>query len=129
MSASTIIPILFATLFAVAVVVFFIATMWKVFSKAGQPGWGCLIPIYNIYCLVKIAGKPGWWTILMFVPLINIVISILVVIGIATNFGKSGLFAVGLIFVPFICYPILAFGDAQYGEERGEMEPKFAPIN
>ena len=96
-----------------------IVSLWKVFKKAGQPGWGCLIPIYNWYLMIKIARKPGWWLILMFIPLVNFIISIIVAIGIAENFGKGGGFAVGLILLPIIFYPMLAFGDAQYiaGEE------------
>jgi len=105
------IPVL---LFVLAFGIFMLAAFWKVFTKAGQPGWGCLIPIYNIYCLCKIGGKPGWWVLLMFIPIVNLVISILVLIGIANNFGKSGAFAVGLMFLGFIFYPILAFGDAKY---------------
>ncbi len=88
--------------------------MWKVFEKAGQPGWGCIIPIYNAYLAVTIAGKPWWWLLLFFIPFVNIVIAILVAMGVAQNFGKSGAFAVGLIFLPFIFYPILGFGDATY---------------
>jgi hypothetical protein len=89
--------------------------LWKVFVKAGQPGWGCIIPIYNVYCLVKIAGKPWWWLLLYLIPLVDIVIAILVTLGVSRNFGKGGAFAVGLIFLPFIFYPILGFGDATYG--------------
>jgi len=96
------------------VIVFMVASMWRVFEKAGQPGWSVLIPIYNIYVMLKIAGKPGWWLILMLIPLVNIVIEILVVVGVAKNFRKGGGFAVGLIFLPFIFFPILAFGSAEY---------------
>jgi hypothetical protein len=97
-----------------AMVVAIIAGIWKVFVKAGQPGWGCLIPIYNIYLLCKIAGKPGWWVLLMFIPLVNFVIAILLSVDIAKNFGKGVGFALGLVFLGFIFYPILGFGDAQY---------------
>jgi uncharacterized protein DUF5684 len=91
-----------------------IIAWWKVFTKAGHPGWACLIPIYNLYILIKIAGKPGWWIILFLVPVVNFVIAIIVHIGVANNFGKSALFGLGLAFLPFIFYLILAFGDAQY---------------
>jgi len=92
--------------------------MWKVFVKAGQPGWGCIIPIFNIYCLVKIAGKEWWWLLLYFIPLVNIVIAILVLSGISRNFGKGTGFTLGLIFLPFIFFPILGFGDATYGPAK-----------
>lgn len=60
-----------------AIVVIVIAGMWKTFEKAGQPGWGCIIPIYNIYLMTKIAAKPAWWVIMFFIPLVNIVFAIM----------------------------------------------------
>lgn len=95
-------------------IVFVIASIWKVFVKAGQPGWACIIPFYNLYILLKIAGKPGWWLLLFLIPLVNIVISILVLIDVAKAFGKGAGFGLGLTFLGFIFYPILGFGDAQY---------------
>lgn len=97
-----------------ALVVFMIATLWKIFAKAGKPGWACLIPIYNLIVMLEIAGKPVWWFLLFFIPVVNLVIMILVLAGLATNFGKGGGFVVGLILLPIIFYPILAFGGAQY---------------
>ena len=97
-----------------AVAVLMIVALWKVFVKAGQPGWACIIPIYNIYILLKIASKPGWWLILLFIPLVNIVIMFLTYLAIAEKFGKGTGFAVGLFFLGFIFFPILAFGSAQY---------------
>lgn len=97
-----------------AVSILIIIGMWKVFEKGGQPGWGCLVPIYNVYCLVKIAGKEWWWILLLLIPLVNIVIAILVSIAISRNFGKGGGFALGLFLLPCIFYPILGFGDASY---------------
>lgn len=96
------------------VVIFMIAAMWKVFSKAGQPGWAILIPIYNMYVLCKIAGRPGWWVILMFIPLVNFIIIIILCIDIAKSFGKGAGFGIGLLLLPIIFYPVLGFGSAQY---------------
>jgi len=104
-----------------ALIVFLIASMWKIYTKAGQPGWAALIPIYNIYVLIEIAGKPGWWLILFLVPFVNIVIEILVLVGLANNFGKGGGFVLGLIFLPFIFYPILGFGSAEYIGQSGNL--------
>ena len=101
-------------LFAIALGLFWIVSMWRVFEKAGRPGWGIFIPIYNIYLLLLIAGRPGWWIILYFIPLVNFVIGIIVAIDIAKNFGKEAIFGVGLFFFGFIFYPILAFGSANY---------------
>ena len=86
-----------------------IVGVWKVFAKGGQPGWACLIPIYNLYCLIKIAGKEWWWLLLFLVPLVNIVVAIALAVAISRNFGKGGGFAAGLIFLPWIFYPILGF--------------------
>jgi hypothetical protein len=97
-----------------AVAVFMLVALWKVFTKAGQPGWGVLIPIYNTYLMLKIAGKPGWWLLMMFIPIVNVVFAILAMIGLANNFGKGGGFVVGLLFLPFIFYPILGYGSATY---------------
>ncbi|MBN1673408.1 MAG: signal peptidase I [Kiritimatiellae bacterium] len=94
--------------------VFYIVCFWKVFTKAGKPGWASIIPIYNAVVLCQIAGKPGWWFILLCIPVVNFVIAILVMLGLAENFGKSAGFGVGLIFLGFIFYPILAFGSAEY---------------
>ena len=102
-------------LIALAVVVFMIASVWKVFTKAGQPGWAVLVPIYNAYILLKVAGRPGWWLLLYLVPLVNFVIGIIVAIDIAKAFGKGTGFGVGLAFLGFIFYPILGFGSATYG--------------
>ncbi len=98
----------------VVVLVFYIAAMWVLFKKAGRPGWAAIIPFYNMYVLLEIAGKPGWWLVWFFIPVANLVVQILMQIGVAEKFGKGGGYAVGLIFLPFIFYPLLAFGDAQY---------------
>ena len=94
-----------------------IAGVWKVFTKAGQPGWAAIIPIYNAYVLLKIAQKPGWWRILLFIPIVNIVVGILALAALARNFGKGAGFVVGLIILPIIFYPILGFGDAKYAPQ------------
>jgi hypothetical protein len=96
------------------IAVILIAAMWKVFSKAGQPGWAAIIPIYNIYVLCKVAGRPGWWVILMLIPFVNFIIAIILCIDIAKNFGKGAGFGIGLAFLGFIFFPILGFGSATY---------------
>jgi hypothetical protein len=96
------------------IALFFIIAGWKVFVKAGKPGWGILIPIYNAYLWVKIAGKPGWWLLLYLVPLVNIVIAIIVSLAVAKAFGKSTGFGILLILLPIIAIPILGFGSAVY---------------
>jgi uncharacterized membrane protein YhaH (DUF805 family) len=101
-------------LVGLAILVFLVAAMWKVFTKAGKAGWLVLIPIVNIYQLLKIAGRPGWWLILFLIPLVNLIISILVSMDIAKSFGKGAGFGLGLAFLGPIFYPILGFGSATY---------------
>ena len=97
-----------------AVMVFYIASMWKIYTKAGQPGWAAIIPIYNLVVLHQIVGKPIWWIILYFIPIVGIVIGIIVTHALSLSFGKGVGFTLGLIFLGFIFYPVLAWSDAQY---------------
>ena len=106
--------ILFFFVFMIALVVLMIGSVWKVFTKAGKPGWACIVPIYNVIVLLEIAGKPLWWIILMIIPLVNIVIAILLAIEVAKKFGQSSGFGLGLAFLPFIFYPVLGYGSARY---------------
>ena len=91
-----------------------IVAMWKVFTKAGQPGWASIIPIYNLYIWCKIVGRPGWWILLMLIPLVNIIVGIILCIDMAKSFGKGVGFGIGLLLLPFIFFLILGFGSAQY---------------
>jgi len=97
-----------------AVLVLVIAGFAKVLQKADQPWWGALVPIYNIYLLLKVTGRPGWWLVLLLIPLVNFVISIIVFIDVAKAFGKGTGFGLGLAFLSVIFLPLLGFGDAQY---------------
>ncbi len=101
------------------IVILMIAALWKVYAKAGQPGWAAIVPIYNFYILLKIAGRPGWWLILGFIPFINLILLVLP-FDIAKKFGQGTAFGFGLLFLGFIFYPILGFGDAQYMPEPAE---------
>jgi hypothetical protein len=102
------------SIICLAIGVFVLVSMWKVFVKAGHPGWAAIVPIYNLYILCKIAQKPGWWVLLLIIPFVNIVVSLIVSVAISQNFGKTTLFGVGLWLLGVIFYPVLAFGDAQY---------------
>lgn len=98
----------------IALILISVIGMWKLFTKAGKPGWACIIPIYNMIVLLEIAGKPIWWIILFFIPIVNVVISILMYVGIAERFGRGVGTALGLIFFPIIFMMILGFGSAEY---------------
>lgn len=91
-----------------------VVAYWRLFQKAGRPGWACLIPIYNMVVMQEIIGKPLWWILMLLIPGINLIFVIVFCIGLAQSFGKDLDFAVGLVFLGFIFVPILAFGDAQY---------------
>ena len=105
-TAGTIIGLAYYILLAIA--------MWKVFTKAGKPGWACIIPIYNVIVLLQIAKRPVWWFLLFLVPVVNFIIIIVVSIDIAKAFGKGAGFGLGLAFLGPIFYPILGFSDAAY---------------
>lgn len=96
------------------IVVLMIAGMWKVFQKAGKPGWAAIVPIYNIIVLLEIAGKPAWWVILFIIPFVNFIIAIMLGISVAAKFGKGAGYGVGLALLSPVFYPMLGFGDAQY---------------
>ncbi len=91
-----------------------IVAMWRIFEKAGEPGWAALVPLYNVYVLYKITWGNGWNFLLMLIPIANVVIAIMTMIKLAKVFGKSGGFAAGLIFLGPIFIMILAFGSARY---------------
>lgn len=96
------------------VLIVMVAAGWKVFEKAGKPGWAFIIPIYNLVILLEIIDKPTWWIIMFLIPLVNLVFSILAYTALAEKFGKGAGFGIGLVFLPFIFFPMLGFGDAQY---------------
>lgn len=105
-----------------AIVVLLIASQWKVFEKAGQPGWACLVPIYNIYVMLKIAGKPGWWLLMFLIPFVNLVFAIWTINMISKSFGKDEGFTACLILMGVIFWPILGFGEARYIGPYGNRE-------
>ncbi|KAF0111825.1 MAG: hypothetical protein FD147_627 [Chloroflexi bacterium] len=97
-----------------AVIVFYLFCLWRIYVKAGKPGWAAIIPIYNILVQLEILGRPWWYLLLMLIPLVNIVVGIMLIFDLAKVFGKSTGFGFGLLFLSFIFIPILAFGDAKY---------------
>ena len=96
-----------------------IISWWKIFSKANQAGWKVLVPFLNFIVVTKILNKPIWW---MVIYLILPVGHILVSLQMAKLFGKKIVFAVGMILVPFVFYPLLAFSKAQIAEPAAAPE-------
>lgn len=96
-------------------IIILIAAMWKIYAKAGKPGWSAIIPFYNIWVLLEIVGRPGWWLILFFIPFVNFIIAIIVSIDLAKSFGKSAAYGIILLFFfNVIGYLMLGFGSAEY---------------
>lgn len=123
-------------IFMLAIIVFMIIALWKIYTKAGKPGWACIVPVYNYIVLLQIAGKPIWWIVWFILPVVGalittvspaiggilylilviiaIVFSIMMYHGLSKSFGKGAGFTVGLILLGIIFFPILAFGKAKY---------------
>ncbi|NLC93291.1 MAG: hypothetical protein GX677_07525 [Treponema sp.] len=101
-------------IFYLAIFVLLIASLWKIFTKANKPGWACLIPIYNYIVMLEIIGKPWWWLLLFFIPIVNIVFGIWATNLLSKSFGKTEGFTVGLLLFSIIFIPILGLGSAQY---------------
>ena len=100
-------------IYIVAVIVMIVA-QWKLFSKAGKPGWASLVPVYNTVVMLEIVGRPTWWILLLLFPCTAPIILVIMAVDLAKSFGKGGGFTVGLILLGIVFFPILAFGSAQY---------------
>jgi hypothetical protein len=112
--------VLFVMLGIVAVL---IIGMWKVFTKAGKPGWASIVPIYNVMVMAEIAGKPNWWGLLCLIPFVGWIFGIIITAGVAKNFGQGIGMTILMIFG--IGWLILGFGSAQYQGSGGQ--PEYAP--
>ena len=100
--------------FSLVIFALTIIAMWKIFTKAGKPGWASIVPIYNLYVLFEITGMNGWMFLLLLVPIANIVVSIMLYIKLAKSFGKGVGFGIGLLLLNTIFTLILGFGSAEY---------------
>ena len=105
----------YAILVLVIAVIMIVAN-WKIYTKAGKPGWASIVPFYNMYVMYEIAGMNGWMFLLTFIPIVNIVIQIMLYLNLAKKFGKSTGFAIGLILLNPIFLLLLAFGNAEYNK-------------
>jgi len=96
------------------ILILIIASMWKIFTKAGKPGWAAIIPIYNLIVWLEIVNKPVWWIILLLIPFVNFIILIILVHRLSLSFGQGVGMTILMILLPFVAYPILGFGSAKY---------------
>lgn len=113
-NAASLVGLIFFLVVYLAIIVLVIAGYWKMFAKAGQPGWGAIVPIYNSYLICKIAGRPGWWVILLLIPYLNFIFWIILMLDLAKSFARGVGFAVGMILLPMIFVPIIGFGSSEY---------------
>ena len=109
-----------------AIAVISVIGMWKVYEKAGKPGWAAIIPFYNYFVLVEIVGRPIWWFFLLFIPGVNAVIYLILLWDLTRSFGKDIGFFFGLAFLSAIFFPILGFGSARYLGPAGA-QPQYTP--
>ena len=116
---------------SLAISALMLISMWKIFVKAGREGWKAIIPIYNMYVLTEISGQNGLLCLLVLIPGVGALIwSILVALKLAPAFGKDTGFAVGLILVPVIFYPILGLSkNITYGGATPAAGAGAAPAN
>jgi uncharacterized membrane protein YhaH (DUF805 family) len=125
--------ILLTLLFAAIFYVIISISMFKVFKKAGrQDAWAAFVPLYNNYVMFEVAGRPGWWAFLAFIPIIGgvavLVTTILGSIDLAKSFGKSGGYAALIVLLPIIGWPMLAFSDATYSGPAGPEGSNKPPV-
>ena len=88
--------------------------LWKVYAKAGEPGWAAIVPFYSNYVLFKIAFGNGWFFLLCLIPYVGIIALYAAYFMLAKKFGKGVGFGIGMILLTVIFLPILAFGSAEY---------------
>ncbi len=120
---------LLGALLGVGIGLIVLVALWRVFTKAGRPGWAALIPIYNVVVLLEIAGRPWWWLVLLFIPIVNLVVSVVYAIDLAKSFGRGVGFGLGLAFLSGIFFPILGFGSARYhGPAARQAEPYYGSV-
>lgn len=104
--------LIYVLAFALSIVV--VIAQWKIFTKAREAGWWSLIPYANNYMLFKIVYGNGWKFLLLLVPGLNCVLPFFLCYRLAQVFGKGGGFAVGLMFLPVVFLPMLAFDSSRY---------------
>ena len=111
---------IFMVIIIAAIALISLIAQWKIYEKAGKPGWAVLIPFYNIIVLLEIVDKPIWWLFLFLIPGVNMIFGIWATNLLSKSFEKGVAFTIGLIFLPFIFYPILGFDSAKYVGPAGK---------
>ena len=104
----------FVVLIYIIVAIILYASLWIIYTKANQPGWSAIIPVYDIYIWTQVVNRPWWWTILFFIPPITIIVYIIMLNDLSNRFGQNAWFTLGLLFLPIIFLPVLAFGEYEF---------------
>ena len=117
MSNSEGVALIIVFIFVFGLIALLVISFWKIFEKAGKPGWAAIVPIYNMVVWCEIVKKPGWWALLMLIPYIGIIWQVWATNLLVKKFGKDEGFTVGCVFLPFVFYPILAFGNAKFQDD------------
>lgn len=120
----------FILLFALLISVISIVAMWKLFEKAGKPGWASLIPIYNTLVMIEIVGKPTIWILWLLIPCTSPIFAIWLINLFVKSYGKDEAYTVGILLLPIVFLPLLAFGNNPYiGPTAAEARGSFNPAN
>lgn len=109
----------FGLIIELGLLALFVWVFWRIFEKAGKPGWAAIVPIYNVIVLLEIVGRPWWWILLLLIPVVNIVVGFLLALDLSRSFGHDLAFALGLFFLGIVFYPVLAFGSDTYSGPAG----------
>jgi hypothetical protein len=113
-AAGSAVAFLILFLVVIALIIFYVAAFWRILDKAGVPGWGAIIPIYNIYLWCKVVGRPGWWVVLLFIPVVSVIVMLILSLDLAKAFAKTTGFGIGLWILSVIFVPILGYGSSTY---------------
>ena len=109
---------IFIMLTVIVISILIILGQWKAFKKANKPGWAAIVPIYNYIVMLEIAELPLWYLALYFIPIANIYAQVMTYIEFAKKYGESAGFAIGMMFLPYVFFPLLGFGNYKYTGEK-----------
>ena len=105
--------------FIVLPVVLLVIPTWRIYVKAGEPGWSAIVPLFSQYTLCTVVGRPVWWLIWLLIPYVNFVFWLIFAMDLARVFSRSKGFGIGIWLLPFVFLPILGYGSAEYTAPTG----------
>jgi hypothetical protein len=98
---------------------------WKLFKKAGKPGWAAIVPVYNLIIILQIIRKPWWWFLLIIIPFLGLIWAVWSTNLLVKSYGKDVAYTIGFILLPFIFVPLLGFDkEAKYTHPESGFEEK-----